>query len=483
MKSIVFVLFTCWTGNLFSQELDTVKAIETNIVPHSFESTGGLVSYYFLEEDSLGNILNNNKLNQPYLQNYYISKSTKKESHTIIEYPQLASIVNAFAHVKTVVKVKRHFELKENGKKTKINYPLVREEATSIGSMAFIKKGSKWSCEKSGSVQYFTILSDNQWIHSKSSDSIILEKNNIKFESNGHYTVLRYLKEGGKIGKELVYTYSGIDVTNYILETKSMLPQRVLVFANGYRGPTTNKDETDHLVTNKDRYHYWYKLDDQFIDQLQPAETYYIDGSMGINTSNHKTMLNFAVSYFRSTFVFRKKWAKKKYNALNTNVNIEGFQTRKERGKIAGKAFLTALCNSPACQNTLDTIDIVCHSMGYAYTLGFIEEIKTKVAFGNIYILAPENGCLDGTDWAKFQQVWQYGSNLDQENPDPIWEQDGVAPQCQVKGIEKMKPGKGGRAFIPKDWPRKNFVDSHQPYNFYWIFERIKVGENGYVGK
>jgi len=54
LKSIVFFLFTCWTGNLFSQELDTAKAIETNIVPHSFESTGGLVSYYFWEEDSAG---------------------------------------------------------------------------------------------------------------------------------------------------------------------------------------------------------------------------------------------------------------------------------------------------------------------------------------------------------------------------------------------------------------------------------------------
>ena len=121
--------------------------------------------------------------------------------------------------------------------------------------------------------------------------------------------------------------------------------------------------------------------------------------------------------------------------------------------------------------------------MGYAYSLGFIEEIKDKVVFGKMYIIAPESACVDGFDWTLFQEVWQYGSNLDQKDPDPIWEQDGVAPQCQVKGLEKVDPKKGGRAFIPKDWPRKNFIDSHQPYNYYWIFERIKLGENGYVYK
>ena len=120
--------------------------------------------------------------------------------------------------------------------------------------------------------------------------------------------------------------------------------------------------------------------------------------------------------------------------------------------------------------------------MGYAYSLGFIEELKGKVVFGKMYVIAAESACADSVDWNMFEEVWQYGSNLDQENPDPIWQQDGVAPQCKLKGIECLPPTKGGRAFIPKDWPKKNFIDSHQLYNYDWMFERIKKGEPGYIG-
>jgi hypothetical protein len=483
LKTILFILCFLLNGKIFSQEIDSIfkkDSVQFHFIQHSFQPTGALVSYYFWEEDSNGYILNN-EIKKPYLQNYFISVTEKNAEKHTVESEQLYAIISQFSHAKTAIKAKKSFELITKNKKVKVSYPLIREEAKEMGSVLFIKKNNHWESQRKATVNYFMVTEDNKWKYYFSSDSILLEKHKIQLPSNGQFIVISYLKKNGNIDKQVVYTYSGMDVTDYILETKTMLPQRVLVFANGYRGPTTNKDESDHLVTNKDRYHYWYKLDNQFIDRLKPSETYYIDGSMGINTSNHKSMFRFAISYFRSTFVFRKHWSKRKFKALNTTSNIEGFQTRKDRGRIAGKAFLTALCNSPACQNTKDTIDLVCHSMGYAYTLGFIEEIKQKVVFGKIYILAAENACIDGTDWTLFQEVWQYGSNLDQENPDPIWEQDGVAPQCQVKGLEVMKPDKGGRAFIPKDWPRKNFVDSHQPYNFDWIFERIQKGEAGYI--
>ena len=149
------------------------------------------------------------------------------------------------------------------------------------------------------------------------------------------------------------------------------------------------------------------------------------------------------------------------------------------QGRIAGKALLEALCNSPACQQTIDTIDIVCHSMGYAYALGLIEEIKNKVTFGKIYILAPENASADNVDWNLFEEVWQYGSNSD----DPLWEQDGIAPQTAVKGIENLHADKGGRLYFPVDWPLKNFIDSHQLYNYDWIFKRINKGEKGYISR
>ncbi len=448
-------------------------------IPHTFIKTGALVSYYFWEEDSLGYILNN-EVKQPYLQNYIITISPKKSEDKTIDFEKLSAIINVYSHMNTHDNEKNSFEFSE---KERIHFPLVRESASKMGSVIYVKQDGKWKSQKSLSVHYFTINSENKWQFSHSSDSIILDKYNVKLASNGQYLVLTYLKDSKKINKQLVYTFNGENITDYILEAKSMSPEHVLVFANGYRGPTREKDESDHLVTNKDRYFYWFKIDNQFIKVLEPTETFYIDGSMKVNTSNHKTMVKFAISFFRASFILRKKRARKNYKFLNTTANIEGFQYRKDKGKIAGKAFLTALCNSPACSNTIDTLDIVCHSMGYAYSLGFIEEITGKVIFGKMYILAPENACTDGADWTLFEEVWQYGSNLDQENPDPIWEQDGIAPQCQVKGLENVKPGKGGRAFFPKDWPRKNFIDSHQPYNFDWIFERIKVGENGFISK
>ena len=254
------------------------------------------------------------------------------------------------------------------------------------------------------------------------------------------------------------------------------IPKRVLLFVNGYRGYEREENESDNLVTSKDRYHYWYKLDDRFIDTLKPTESYYLDGSLSVKTSNHRNTIRFVKSYYFSNHFVNRTDSLKKYKRLNVDPNPTGFYYRKEKGRIGGKALLLKLH-----QNQKDTIDIVCHSMGYAYALGMIEVLKDHVVFGNIYILSPENGCQDGANWTQFQQVWQYGSNLDQPNPDPIWEQDGIAPQCEVKGM--IYDSKHGRAFIPKTWPKKNFVDSHMPYNYDWIFERIKKGEVGYITK
>jgi hypothetical protein len=257
-------------------------------------------------------------------------------------------------------------------------------------------------------------------------------------------------------------------------DTLRPVPKRVLLFVNGYRGYEREENESDNLVTSKDRYHYWFKLDDRFIDTLKPSESYYLDGSLSVKTSNHRNTIRFVKSYYLSNHFVSKNDSLKKYNRLNVDPNPEGFNYRKDKGRIGGKALLIKLH-----QQQKDTVDIVCHSMGYAYALGMIEVLKDKVVFGSIYILSPENGCQDGVDWTQFKQVWQYGSNLDQPNPDPVWEQDGIAPQCQVKGL--FFDATHGRAFIPKTWPKKNFVDSHMPINYDWIFDRIQKGEAGYI--
>ncbi|MBI1836393.1 MAG: hypothetical protein HYR91_03915 [Flavobacteriia bacterium] len=459
-----------------------ITPLDTTKIKHVFLETGGLVSYYFWETDSLNHIKDNLIL-KPFIKNYVITSSISNRNKTDLSIDKMQRIVNLFAHDVTGVKEKTHFEFQDSLKKEKIIFGLKREIASKQESVVFIKKNNDWSNFIAQKVMYFTVDHENKWTFSKTSDSIILEKHNIHTAANGPYVVITYLKHNQTIREQLIYTYAGQDVTSFFKRNHIIQAERVLIFINGYRGPTREKDETDHLVTSKDRYYYWFKIDDQFISRLEPSKAYYLDGSMSIKTSNHRSMRQFAKSMFFSTYIFRKKKARDNYNRLNTKNNKEGFYERKEKGKIGGRALLAALCNSPACFGTMDTLDIVCHSMGYAYTLGLIEELKGKVVFGKIYILAPENACEDGADWSQFEQVWQYGSNLGEKDADPLWEQDGIAPQCAVKGIEQLPSNSGGRAFFPKDWKRKNFIDSHQLYNYDWIFERIQKVEIGFISK
>ena len=97
--------------------------------------------------------------------------------------------------------------------------------------------------------------------------------------------------------------------------------------------------------------------------------------------------------------------------------------------------------------------------------------------------LAPENGGAGTVSMGDWEQVWQYGSDLNETNADPMWLQDGVAPQTPVGGINNLPIAntKGGRAFIPKNQGiPKGFVESHSIGNYGWIFNQIQSA-NGYV--
>ncbi len=458
--------------------LDTISDSNSQL-SRTFLPTGGLVSYYFWEEDTLGFILKN-EIQKPFLQNYSITCSPSILKKDSVSYSDLLSIIKVYANDETKNNNKNYFEIKYKNQSKNFHFPLKREATSKRESVIQINTNGVWTSKKRKSVIYISVSSDNKWKFYKTSDSIQLSKDNVNILSNGQYIVYTYLKEDSKkIIKEEVFTYSGENVTNYFLTVKSMDPKRVIVFANGYRGYQRERDESDNLVLNKDKFYYWFKIDNQFIDRIKPDASYFIDGNFSIKTSNHRSNSNFLICYVRSTILFRKSWNKKQIGEAEKvqNLNVEGFSFRKEQGKIAGKAFLDALCNSPACQQTKDTVDVVCHSMGYAYSLGFIEEIKSKVVFGKFYILAPENASADSTDWKLFEEVWQYGSN----EKDPIWEQDGIAKQVAVKGIETISPDKGGRIYFPVDWPKRNFIDSHMLYNFDWIFDCISKGEKGYI--
>lgn len=158
---------------------------------------------------------------------------------------------------------------------------------------------------------------------------------------------------------------------------------------------------------------------------------------------------------------------------LNTTPNKSGFDARMYNGRVAGALFVDYLRKLGVAAS--DTLDVVCHSMGFAYAQGLLEEIKRSnldISLGGYYIIAPENACSGTVNPSEWAEIWQYGTD---ENNTPKWLQDGVAPQCPIMGIPDSK-----RAYIPEDAPQ-GFVESHLIKNFEWIFEKLTKNEKGYV--
>ncbi|KOP36639.1 hypothetical protein DBB36_08545 [Flavobacterium sp. WLB] len=245
--------------------------------------------------------------------------------------------------------------------------------------------------------------------------------------------------------------------------------KNVLVFVNGYRDSGVTKfefDDSDNMISNISIDDYWEGIDLMFEERLKDREVYYADGHHSVKTSNHRSTASFANNMFN--------------HKMATSPNIEGFTLRKNNGLIAGINLSKELEKIKFNKKT-EKIDIVAHSMGYAYALGIINKLKANgYMFGEFYIIAPENACSGGSNWKDFEGVWQYGSNLGEPDADPIGEQDGIAPQCAATGLTKDQ-----RAFIPKDWKPKGFLDSHSINNYTWIFTKLinPNKDKGYVKK
>ncbi len=471
---VIFFLFMILASPVVAQELkDTCTRLP-------FVNTGGLVAYYFWEEDSNGVIVPGT-VKKPGIQNVYVINNTKKKvPKKKLTEEEMVLLVTDFAESNHNYDVTT---IKEEGETRKKHYPLLRYAAQRYGSMQAILKNGEWRFNVRKPVLYFSIWANGSLTYSHSSDSVELVLDGLKTPAFGQYVVNSFHDVKGKITHQTVLTYSGEDVTEMFLKPCVAQPKRCLIFVNGYRGPLKDKDKSDNLVSMKDRYGYWYKLDNRFIGRLKPDATFFLDANFSVSTSVHKSRLRFTRAYIRWMLSKNPAKVRKALRRNEKRVNKEGFPYRKEKGRIAGLAFLYSKCTGPNCLETKDTIDIVCHSMGYAYTLGFLETIQDKVVLGNCYIIAPENAGMDGYDWTKFQHVWQYGSNFDQEVPDALCYQDGVAPQVCVNGLNGLPPDRGGRLFFPADWPNKQFIHSHMVYNYDWIFDRIEEGMPGYIGR
>lgn len=255
--------------------------------------------------------------------------------------------------------------------------------------------------------------------------------------------------------------------------------QRYIVFSNGYRGL-----HLDTLTTTNDVYAvspaggmspagYWFDIDDTLIARFEPVTPLYIDGHHPVSTSMHRTK---GRSYW-SWLVTRFGWVGRSNWGFNDEPNEEGFQLRFENGRSCGERFIASYIRA----DRRDTLDMVCHSMGYSYALGFLEVVEPYVVLGKTLILAPESPGLRGMDWNKFQEVWQYGSDRYEQGADVTCRQDGVAPQCAVHGFDALDKEKGGRLFIPSG-AKKGFIRSHHLSYWDWFYT-IKKGDRGWFGK
>jgi hypothetical protein len=240
-----------------------------------------------------------------------------------------------------------------------------------------------------------------------------------------------------------------------------------------------------------DSKEYWgSSLVDNFVTRLRPKKVTYMAGYDNVGTSNHKTLSDFVVSMASSY--------KAKYTlgvacylnpacvSLNTKPNISGFNQRRNNGKQRGMDYVNMLrseCVKGADGLVHDTVDVVCHSMGFAHALGIIDDIKEAMKtdlkglkLGRFYIIAPENACSGEVNVGEWEQVWQYGSS-EEKLKDKPWLQDGVAPQCAVQGLTD-----DNRAYIEdQNKISQGFLESHLIKNYGWIFEKLIIKDKGYV--
>ena len=315
-------------------------------------------------------------------------------------------------------------------------------------------------------------------------------------------TYSRIVIDGGKIIVEL----PGNRLNNMLIYLQSTQTfKNLILFVNGYR-PIVNMngdpiknclmeyDDSNNQVEAGDSRGYWKGIDAQFMNRIGTNQAVYADGHHSVATSNHGSVQSYGAANLKSE-IAKEICSLPGINGqvchqsdyLHTAPNLLGFSKRQGSGENAAQDLITKINQGMYIFNkNTDTLDIVSHSMGYAYAVGMIKKLKQEgIKFGRFYIIAPENAMCGGDNWAKFTEVWQYGSNLGETPQDAYYLQDGVAPQSAAPNILKSYPNtKNGRIFIPSSVTTKSFLGSHSIANYGWIFGIIKGDpKGGYVNK
>ncbi len=383
-----------------------------------------------------------------------------------------------------------------------------------LSSELVIQRGKTWRKEERMPVLYFAVRKDKNGEWNKvrlqaHSDSLVLSTRDYAQKAESHYMVFNYIDEKGSFEQQRVFNHTGNEITD-----KLNIPdpaKRILLFVNGYRptsiGHTFEENFADikkkglefpdsrNLVYTFDRYEYWRPwnaIDLKFQKRINPSETFYADGHFSVSTSNHRSLINFTTtsaaypkrcSHNKKHHCYTSTSAKnflgnrtvRTINMHRVRPNKSGFKKRLKSGHIAGRNIYQMLNEVPN-RSENDTLYIVAHSMGYAYALGIIEELRGKIQFGSFYIIAPENASVGKVHLSEWQDVWQYGSRFQKGRGDAPCLLDGVAPQVKANGLQNEN-----RVYIPeKLYKKKGFFDSHFIGYYSWVLE-IEKGRRGYI--
>ena len=382
-------------------------------------------------------------------------------------------------------------------------------------SEIFRFRNNKWQKHKRRKVLYFSIIQDTlggapTMRYEKDSDLLDIPTLSFKNNAESHYLVFNYYTRDKHLFQQRIFNHLGVELTDKL--THDDPAKRILLFVNGYRPTTVGhsfesnfKDiktkgleypSSNNLIYSFDRYAYWQpwnEIDSKFQKRINAQETFFADGHFSVSTSNHRSLLNFStlstiypkicsnknrhtcrVTATRNTRFWEKKQIKT-VDLLPVKSNVSGFNIRKRNGKIAGRNLFQLLNELPN-KSKNDTLFIVAHSMGYAYTLGILEVMRGKINFGGLYIIAPENAGAGSVDPNEWKEIWQYGSNFNRAGGDAPCLQDGVAPQVNVAGL----PAKN-RAYIPANlYHQKGFFNAHFIGYYTWLFT-IPSTKPGYI--
>ena len=380
-------------------------------------------------------------------------------------------------------------------------------------SQVLVHKKNNWIKQKRKPVMYFNVIVRKEKFLScrfdHDSKNLVVKSEKYRSKSSSQYMVFTFKNERGKFLRQEVYNHKGNEITD-LLQVQDPA-KRILLFVNGYRSSSTSSDLKDvvwnienkglelpsstNLIYSFDRFRYWYykEFDIKFRERINPTECYYADGNFPISTSNHRNIQDFIglfgvypkqcddehhhICYHSSTkakwySLFRNQYT---INLLRKPMNKNGFKLRMDNGRIAGKNLIQMLNEVPN-KSKNDTLFIVAHSMGYAYALGMIEELRGKISFGGFYIFAPENAGAGRVNSSEWPEIWQFGANLNKGEEDAPCIQDGIAPQTAANGLDENH-----RIYIPKSlYSARGFKETHFIGLYQFVFE-IPAGKKGFV--